>query len=252
MTGVADEIGLGRKDLLEVEVAFDATERPDVLILACGAIAREVLAVIRLNGWTHVDVKCLPAKLHNTPKQIAGAVDAKLTELADRYDRVFVAYADCGTAGALDVVLTKHDVERLPGAHCYGFLAGNSAWDAMQEDEPATFYLTDFLARHFESLVVRGLKLDVHPDLVPMMFGNYKRLVYLAQTDNASLRERAEKAATFLGLAFELRRTGYGELQPSFVEFVSSPKRRMPELELEYTDERLGRLVRASGEEERT
>ena len=217
----AGEVGLGRTDLLEAEVGFDATDRPDVLILACGAIAREVLAVIRLNGWTHVDVRCLPAKLHNTPKQIAGAVDAKLTELAGRYDRVFVAYADCGTAGALDVVLNKHNVERLPGAHCYGFLAGNDAWDAMQEDEPATFYLTDFLARHFESLVVRGLKLDVHPELVPMMFGNYKRLVYLAQTDNAALRERAEKAATFLGLAFIERRTGYGELQPSLVQFVN-------------------------------
>ena len=217
----AGEVGLGRTDLLEAEVGFDATDRPDVLILACGAIAREVLAVIRLNGWTHVDVRCLPAKLHNTPKQIAGAVDAKLTELAGRYDRVFVAYADCGTAGALDVVLNKHNVERLPGAHCYGFLAGNDAWDAMQEDEPATFYLTDFLARHFESLVVRGLKLDVHPELVPMMFGNYKRLVYLAQTDNAALRERAEKAATFLGLEFIERRTGYGELQPSLVQFVN-------------------------------
>lgn len=221
VTAAAGEVGLGRTDLLEAEVGFDATDRPDVLILACGAIAREVLAVIRLNGWTHVDVRCLPAKLHNTPKQIAGAVDAKLTELAGRYDRVFVAYADCGTAGALDVVLNKHNVERLPGAHCYGFLAGNDAWDAMQEDEPATFYLTDFLARHFESLVVRGLKLDVHPELVPMMFGNYKRLVYLAQTDNAALRERAEKAATFLGLAFMERRTGYGELQPSLVRFVN-------------------------------
>ena len=127
-----------------------------MLILACGAIAREVLAVIRLNGWTHVDVRCLPAKLHSTPEKIAGAVDAKLTELEGRYDRVFVAYADCGTAGALDVVLDRHGVERLPGAHCYGFLAGNDAWDAMQEDEPGTFYLTDFLARHFEALVVRG------------------------------------------------------------------------------------------------
>ncbi len=199
---------------------FEATERPEVLILACGAIAREVLAVIRLNGWTHVDVRCLPAKLHSTPEKIAGAVDAKLTEIAGRYDSVFVAYADCGTAGALDIVLNQHNVERLPGAHCYGFLAGNDAWDAMQEDEPATFYLTDFLARHFESLVVRGLKLDVHPELVPMMFGNYKRLVYLAQTDDAALRERAEAAALFLGLSFEQRRTGYGELLPSLRRFV--------------------------------
>ena len=191
-----------------------------MLILACGAIAREVLAVIRLNGWTHVDVRCLPAKLHSTPERIAGAVDAKLTEMAGRYEHVFVAYADCGTAGALDLVLDRHGVERIPGAHCYGFLAGNDAWDAMQEDEPATFYLTDFLARHFEALVVRGLKLDVHPQLLPMMFGNYRRLVYLAQTDDPALHDRAVAAAAFLGLAFEQRRTGYGELIPSLTRFA--------------------------------
>src|SRR6476469_1512958 len=174
-------------ELLETEVEFDAAERPDVLILACGASAREVLAVIELNGWTHVEVRCLPAKLHSTPEKIAGAVDAKLTELEGRYDRVFVAYADCGTGGALDKVLNRHNVERLPGAHCYGFLAGNAAWDAMQEEEVGTYYLTDFLARHFESIVVRPFKLDVHPELVQMMFGNYTRLMYLAQTDDPSL-----------------------------------------------------------------
>ena len=207
-------------ELLETEVEFDAAERPDVLILACGAIAREVLAVIELNGWTHVDVRCLPAKLHSTPQKIAGAVDAKLTELKGQYESVFVAYADCGTGGALDIVLHQHNVERLPGAHCYGFLAGNEAWDAMQEEELGTFYLTDFLARHFESLVVRPFKLDTHPELMPMLFANYTRLVYLAQTDDAALMERAEAAATFLGLAFEHRRTGYGELEPSLVQFV--------------------------------
>ena len=205
---------------MQDEVEFGASTRPEVLILACGAIAREVLAVIRLNGWTHVDVKCLPAKLHSTPEKIAGAVDAKLTVLAGRYEHVFVAYADCGTAGALDVVLDRHGVERLPGAHCYGFLAGNDAWDAMQEDEPATFYLTDFLARHFEALIVRGLKLDAHPELLPMMFGNYKRLVYLAQTDNDDLDLRARAAASYLGLEYEQRRTGYGELEPSLVQWV--------------------------------
>ena len=220
--GVATALANG--DLVESEVSFP-TAAANVLILACGAIAREVLAVIDLNGWAHVDVRCLPAKLHNTPKQIAGAVDAKLTELAGRYDSVFVAYADCGTAGALDVVLERHGVERLPGAHCYGFLAGNDAWDAMQEDEPATFYLTDFLARHFEALVVRGLKLDVHPELVPMMFGNYVRVVYLAQTENPALQARAEAAAAFLGLAFEQRRTGYGELEPALVQFVKGVAR---------------------------
>ena len=207
-------------DLLETEVAFESGDRPGVLILACGAVAREVLAVIRLNGWTHVDVRCLPAKLHSTPQKIAGAVDAKLTEIAGRYDRVFVAYADCGTAGALDAVLARHEVERLPGAHCYGFLAGNDAWDAMQEEEAGTYYLTDFLARHFEALVVRPYKLDVYPDLVQVMFENYKRVVYLAQTDDPALRDRARAAADFLGLAYEERRTGYGELVPSLTRFV--------------------------------
>jgi hypothetical protein len=213
------------KELLEEEIAFEADERPDTLFLACGAIAREVLAVIRLNRWTHVDVRCLPAKLHATPEKIAGAVDAKLTELEGRYERVFVAYADCGTGGALDKVLNRHNVERLPGAHCYGFLAGNAAWDIMQEEEVGTYYLTDFLARHFESIVVRPFKLDVHPELVPMMFGNYTRLMYLAQTDDPSLRERAEAAAAFLGLRFEQRRTGYGDLLPSLTRFVNVASR---------------------------
>jgi Protein of unknown function (DUF1638) len=212
--------------LLEEEVAFDGAEdAPRILILACGAIAREVLAVISLNGWTHVDVRCLPAKLHSTPDRIPAAVDAKLTELKAGYERVFVAYADCGTAGRLDPVLDRHEVERLPGAHCYGFLAGNAVWDEMQEDEPATFYLTDFLARHFDALVVRGLKLDAHPELLPLMFGNYRRLVYLAQTDDAALDARAKRAASFLGLEYERHRTGYGELVPSLTRFVAEPGR---------------------------
>jgi len=212
--------------LLEDEVGFDAVgaERR-MLVLACGAIAREVLAVISLNGWTHVDVRCLPAKLHSTPAEIPAAVDAKLTELADRYDHVFVAYADCGTGGRLDVVLNRHQVERLPGAHCYGFLAGNAVWDALHENEPATFYLTDFLARHFDALVVRGLKLDTHPELLPLVFGNYRRLLYLAQTDDTELDCRAEEAAAFLGLEYERRRTGYGELVPSLTRFVEGDAR---------------------------
>jgi hypothetical protein len=209
--------------LLDEEHTFSAQAEAEVLVLACGAIAREVLAVIGLNGWTHVDVRCLPGKLHSTPQKIAPAVDAKLHELAGRYASVFVAYADCGTAGELDRVLERHGVERLPGAHCYGFFAGNDAWQAMHDDEPATFYLTDFLARHFDALVVRALKLDRHPQLLPQIFGNYRRLVYLAQTDDPDLLERARAAAGYLGLEFEHRRTGYGELLPSLQRFVGGP-----------------------------
>ena len=206
------------------ERVFEA-ERPEVLVLACGAIAREVLAVIRLNHWGNVTVTCLPAKLHSRPELIAPAVDAKLHELAGRYERIFVAYADCGTGGALDKVLDRHGVERLPGAHCYGFLSGNDRWEAMHDKEPATFYLTDFLARHFDALVIRGLGLDRHPDLLPQYFGNYRRLLYLAQTDDDDLRSRARAAAERLGLTYEEQRTGYGELVPSLTRFVEAGAR---------------------------
>jgi hypothetical protein len=203
------------------ERVFEA-ERPEVLVLACGAIAREVLAVIRLNGWTNVTVRCLPAKLHSRPERIAPAVDAKLTELRGRYARVYVAYADCGTGGELDGVLERHGVERLPGDHCYGFLTGNAEWEALHDAEPATFYLTDFLARHFDAIVVRGLGLDRHPELLPQYFGNYRRLLYLAQTDDDDLRARARAAAERLGLAYEEQRTGYGDLLPSLTRFVEA------------------------------
>ena len=203
------------------ERVFEA-ERPEMLILACGAIAREVLAVIRLNGWENVTVRCLPAKLHSRPELIAPAVDAKLQELSGRYERVFVGYADCGTGGALDRVLERHGVDRLPGDHCYGFLAGNAAWEELHDAEPATFYLTDFLARHFDAIVIRGLGLDRHPGLLEQYFGNYRRVLYLAQTDDEDLRRRARAAADRLGLEYEERRTGYGELVPSLTRFVEA------------------------------
>jgi hypothetical protein len=203
------------------ERVFEA-ERPEVLVLACGAIAREVLAVVKLNGWENVTVRCLPAKLHSRPELIAPAVDAKLSELSERYEQVFVAYADCGTGGALDEVLDRHGVERLPGAHCYGFLTGNDAWQELHDAEPATFYLTDFLARHFDALVIRGLGLDRHPELLSQYFGNYKRLLFLAQTDDDDLRTRAQAAARRLDLDYEERRTGYGDLLPSLTRFVEA------------------------------
>lgn len=196
------------------------SRRPSILILACGALAREVLALVRLNRWEHVDVTCLPAKLHLRPELIGPAVDEKLSELAPGYERVFVAYADCGTGGELDRVLARHGVERLPGLHCYAFFAGDAAWEALQDAEPGTFYLTDFLARHFDALVVRSLGLDRYPELVEDVFGNYRRLVFLAQTDDPALAAQACAAAERLGLAYERRFTGYGELAPALARFV--------------------------------
>jgi hypothetical protein len=190
---------------------------PRLLVIACGAIAREVLAVVRLNRWTNVTLRCLPGKLHNTPQWIAGRVDEKLkqAEAEGVWDRVFVAYGDCGTGGALDRVLAAHGAERLPGDHCYAFFAGVDDWLAMHEAEPRTFYLTDFLCRHFDRLVVEGLRLDQHPELLPAYFGNYLRLVYLAQSRSPALLRRAREAADYLGLSLEVRHTGYGDLRPA-------------------------------------
>jgi hypothetical protein len=200
---------------VEDELVFDAPAESSTLVLACGAVAREVLAILELNGWSHVDVRCLPASLHSTPREISGAVDAKLHELGPRYENVFVAYADCGTAGALDRVLAEHGVERLPGAHCYAFFAGIEQWQAMHDAEPGTYYLTDFLARHFQALVVRPLGIDRHPELIDEIFRNYRKLIYLAQSDDPSLERNARAGAELLGLQYERHWTGFGELQPA-------------------------------------
>lgn len=184
-----------------------------VLLIACGALAREVKAVRDLGGWDHVEIHCLPAELHNTPLEIPAAVRAKLATVKGRYDEVFLAYADCGTGGRLDAVLAEHGVERLPGAHCYEFLAGTDSFAAQHEAEPGTFYLTDFLVRHFDRLVLRGLGLDRHPELLSDYFGNYRRVLYLAQTRSSTLEARARSCAERLELAFEAHFTGLEPLE---------------------------------------
>ncbi len=185
---------------------------PTTLVIGCGALARELLDAVRANRLDAVEVRCLPASLHNRPERIAGAVDAAIRADAGRHDRIFVAYGDCGTGGALDRVLATHGVERLPGAHCYAFYAGEDAFAELAAEEPGTFYLTDFLARSFDALVIRGLGLDRHPELLPAYFAGYRRLVLLSQSDDPDVLARARAAADRLGLAFEHRHTGYGEL----------------------------------------
>jgi hypothetical protein len=189
-----------------------------VLIIGCGALARELVAVIDQAGLSNVDLTCLPATLHNRPGGIPALVREKVRAARPRYSRIFVAYADCGTGGLLDRMLEAEGVERLPGAHCYEFYAGSSAFAAMHDEEPGTFYLTDFLARNFERLVIQGLGLERHPELLPQYFGNYRRLIYLAQTEDPALVRAAQRAARRLGLAFEHRRTGYGDLATSVVQ----------------------------------
>lgn len=183
---------------------------PRTLVVACGALAREFLAVSALNGWTHVDLECLPASLHNTPSRIPEAVAAKIAGARQRYARILCLYGDCGTGGMLDRVLSDAGVERIGGDHCYAFYAGLGEFAALHDAEPGTFYLTDYLVRHFDTLVIRGLGLDRHPELLPDYFGNYSRVVYLAQTQDPDLDMRAAAAAARLGLGFEIRRTGLG------------------------------------------
>jgi len=195
--------------------ASDAPDPSRVLVIGCGALARELVAVIDQVGLANVDLACLPATLHNRPGGIPAAVRAKIRAARPRYERIFIAYADCGTGGLLDVVLAGEGVERLPGAHCYEFYSGTPAFTAMTDEDPATFFLTDFLARNFERLVIAGLGLDRHPELLPVYFGNYRRSVYLAQTDDPALVAAARRAAGRLGLAFEMRLTGYGDLATS-------------------------------------
>lgn len=187
-----------------------ATGRGRLLVLACGALAREILSLIRTNGWSHVDLHCLPAILHNHPDRIAPAVRDAVMARRDAYDQVFVAYADCGTGGDLGRVCADLGIQMIRGPHCYAFFEGVEAF--ADRGEVFSFFLTDFLTRQFDTFVWRGLKIDRHPDLLPMYFGHYQKLVYLAQTDDPRLTEQAQAAADKLGLSFERRFTGFGEL----------------------------------------
>ena len=183
-----------------------------VLIIGCGALARELVELTR--PLPDVDVICLPPSLHDRPGGIPSAVRAKIRASRARglHASVFVAYADCGTGGLLDRVLEEEGVERLPGAHCYEVFAGRADFARLAEEEPATFWLTDFLARNFDRLVIRGLGIDRHPELEAMYFGNYRRVVYLSQIDDPALLALARRAAERLRLSFEHRPTGYGDL----------------------------------------
>lgn len=179
-----------------------------VLIIGCGALAHELVGLQRRNQWTHVRIQCLPADLHNTPDLIPDAVRKALDRYSSGYAHVFLAYADCGTGGALDRVLEEYGVERLPGAHCYEVFSGSRLFAQLSDEETGTFYLTDFLVRHFDRLVKKGLGLDRHPELMATYFGNYRRVTYLAQTHTDELSEMARQHAKYLGLEFRQQYTG--------------------------------------------
>jgi hypothetical protein len=203
-----------------------------MLIIACGALAHEITALRRANRWDDLDVRCLSAELHNRPERIPDAVRALIHASRDRYRSIFVAYGDCGTGGLLDKVLREEGVERIPGAHCYEFLATAPVFAELAEAELGTFYLTDFLLRHFERLVIRGLGLDRHPELFSSYFGNYRKLVYLAQAPGAQSVEQAQAIAARMGLEFEYRQTGYGTLESTLVAAVKTSDVRRTEARL--------------------
>lgn len=182
-----------------------------ILLIACGALAREILDLKAANGWDHLDLTCLPANLHLYPEKITDAVEAAVLKHRDDYQGIFIVYADCGTGGLLEAKCAELGVEMVAGPHCYSFFEGNAAF--AEREEFTAFYLTDFLVRQFDAFVWRPMGLDRHPELRDMYFGNYEKLVYQAQTDDPALDAKARDCAARLGLAFERRFTGYGDLK---------------------------------------
>ncbi|MBA50329.1 MAG: hypothetical protein CMI51_15125 [Paracoccus sp.] len=199
-----------------------AESPPRCLMLACGALARELLAIRDANGWDHLDLHCLPAELHLRPEKIPDAVSAAVARFAPDYDRIVVVYADCGTGGLLQARCAELGVEMIPGPHCYAFFDGIEAHAMRAEREFTAFYLTDFLVRQFDAFVWRAMGLDRHPQLRDIYFAHYETLIYLAQTEDSALDAKAREAAERLGLRYERRTTGYGDLPGVLAQLSSS------------------------------
>ncbi|MCR6499805.1 DUF1638 domain-containing protein [Shinella sp. CPCC 101442] len=210
-------------DMVDAELQLgslnaERTKAEKVRVIACGAIAREVIAIRDTNGLAHIDLQCLPAIWHAHPEKIAPGVEQAIAEArAEGFSRIFVGYADCGTGGLLDRVCEREGIERIAGPHCYSFFAGNAAF-AAKDDDVTSFFLTDFLARQFRAFVIEPLGLDRHPQLKDMYFGNYTKVVYLSQIEDEGLQQKAREAADYLGLAYEYRYTGYGDLTGALLQ----------------------------------
>jgi hypothetical protein len=184
------------------------------LLIACGALAKEIIHLIEYNNWNAFEVECLPAKLHNKPQLIPDLMREKIraAKKTKKYGCILVLYGDCGTGGMLDAVLKEEQVERIPGAHCYEFYATPALFEDLTEQELGSFYLTDYLVRFFDRLIIQGLGINRHPELKDIYFANYKRVVYLSQTESSDLEESAKAAAQTLGLEYVFQKTGYGDL----------------------------------------
>lgn len=213
MTGISDT------DLTQTGLPLQSGSGR-ILLIACGALAREVLALIKVNDWSHIDLTCLPAIFHNHPERIAPAIEQCVAQHKGNYSQIFVLYADCGTSGELYDLCNKLGLKMLKGPHCYSFFEGNANFAERSVDEFTAFYLTDFLVRQFDAFVWKPLGLDKHPELRDAYFGNYEKLVYQAQTNDPNLNLKAADCAKRLGLNFERRFTGYGDLQTSLETWV--------------------------------
>ncbi|MBL4757383.1 MAG: DUF1638 domain-containing protein [Rhizobiales bacterium] len=197
-----------------IEPDFDFKRgQGNTLMIACGALGREIIDLIERNEWRHLDVTCLPAKLHHNPQLIPEAIRQKIRAAKDAYEKIYVLYGDCGTAGELDKVLAEEgNIERIPGPHCFSFFTGNDQFTKNAEDEITTFFLTDYFCRHFDKFVWEALGLHKHESMLEFVFGNYKKVLFMPQVKDEALEQKAKDIATRLGLEYECRHCGYGDL----------------------------------------
>jgi len=186
----------------------------------CGALGREVKDIVDRRGWD-VDIYGVSALLHLYPNRIVDELREKLHALRPRYDHLVVVYGDCGMNGKLEPILDEVGAARVKGPHCYEMLAGAELFERVSEERPGTFFLTDWLVRNFERAVVRGLGLDRHPDLIPMLFGNYDAVLYLRQVPNPRLAAKAQEIAAYLGLPLEINDVGLGELESRLADLIT-------------------------------
>ena len=203
-----------------------ASSQAKLLVIACGALAHEIVWLQKVNGWAQIDLQCLDAELHNKPKLIPQKLRAALEKNRGQYQHIFIGYGDCGTGGEIDRIIAQESdaghkkIDRLPGAHCYSFYAGEGRFNDLADQELGTFYLTDFLVENFDRLMVKGLKLDKYPQLRDQYFANYRLVIYLSQRLDTELVATAKAAAEFLGLAFRHEHSGYGDLETGLQEQV--------------------------------
>ncbi|MEH6445584.1 MAG: DUF1638 domain-containing protein [Oceanospirillaceae bacterium] len=217
-----EEIAATQTKVIKSSAVVNSSTKNDnasAVIICCSALMRDILSVCKANNWTHLDVQCISAEVHNYPQRITGEVKALIDVAKAKQQQIFVAFADCGTGGLLDVLVEAEQVERISGAHCYEFYAGSEQFEQLQEAELGTFYLTDFLVRHFERLIIRGLGIDQKPELLSLYFGNYRKLMYLSQCEDKKLQSAAVIAAKRLNLEYEYQYTGTNGLSVPLTKF---------------------------------